>query len=166
MPEMWDVLDQHGNKTGRQHERGQPMPPNDYMLIVHVWKINTRGEWLVDQRAPRGNALDYKWETTGGCAISGDTSLAAAIRETREELGITLHPDNGRFYRRVSYHNSGNLDNNGDRLQSFFVDVWVFACDCDVSDLTFQKEETLQALWATQNSNLKKRIYLLYPAIA
>ncbi|MCL2501248.1 MAG: NUDIX domain-containing protein [Defluviitaleaceae bacterium] len=136
MPELWDVLDKHGNKTGRLHERGKPLAPGDYMLIVHVWKHNGRGQWLIDKRAPRGYGhMDGKWETTGGCAIAGDDSLTAALRETKEELGITLDPGKGTFYKRIPYEN-------------FFVDVWVFEHDCPIGDIVFQESETTAARWA------------------
>jgi len=145
MTELWDILDAEGNPTGRLHPRGTPLPSGDYMLVVHVWKHNGRGQWLIDQRAPRGHsALDHMWETTGGCAIAGDTSLQAALRETHEELGIALDPKKGQFFRRVRYDMTGE---NKDRC--FFVDVWVFEHDCDITDLTLQESEVSEARWAT-----------------
>ena len=50
--EIWDVLDEHGNKTGRYTERGRKMATGDYHLVVHIWKYNNKGEWLIDKRAP------------------------------------------------------------------------------------------------------------------
>ena len=38
---------------------------------------------------------EEKWETTGGSALAGDDSLTAALRETKEELGIDLDPQKG-----------------------------------------------------------------------
>jgi 8-oxo-dGTP pyrophosphatase MutT (NUDIX family) len=147
MAEMWDVLDASGNKTGRLHERGTPLPPGDYMLVVHVWKHNGRGQWLIDKRAPRGKGyghLDNKWETTGGCAVAGDDSLTAALRETKEELGIALDPNKGELFRRLAYKNVGE---ENDRC--FFVDVWVFEHDCAIGDIVLQEGETSEARWVT-----------------
>ena len=62
------------------------MANGDYHIIVHVWKRNGKGEWLIDKRADRGSDIDGFWETTGGAAIAGDDSLAAALRETKEEM--------------------------------------------------------------------------------
>ena len=36
MQEMWDIVDQNGNKTGRLHERGRPMQKGEYPLSVSV----------------------------------------------------------------------------------------------------------------------------------
>ena len=145
MAELWDILDAQGNKTGRLHERGKPLAPGDYMLCVHIWKHNGRGQWLIDKRAPRGhNHMDGKWETTGGAALAGDDSLTAALREVKEELGLTLDVAKGRFFKRIPYVNVGENKNT-----SFFVDVWVFEHDCPLSDVTFQEGETCGARWAT-----------------
>lgn len=52
MPEMWDIVDQNGNKTGRLHERGRPMQKGEYPLSVSVWILNRQGEFLISKRAP------------------------------------------------------------------------------------------------------------------
>lgn len=148
MPEYWDILDAEGNKTGRLHERGTPMQPGEYMLCVHIWKHNGRGQWLIDKRAPRGSRLDNMWETTGGAAQAGDDSLTAALRETREELGITLDPAKGEFFKREAYHGEGESPNRIGGYH-FFVDVWVFEHDCPIEDLVLQEGEVTEARWAT-----------------
>lgn len=43
--EIWDVLDENGNKTGRYVERGRKKAPGDYHLVIQVWKHNDKGEW-------------------------------------------------------------------------------------------------------------------------
>lgn len=65
MPEMWDIVDQNGNKTGRLHERGRPMQKGEYPLSVSVWILNRQGEFLISKRAPAKTAPGM-WETTGG----------------------------------------------------------------------------------------------------
>jgi len=147
--ELWDILDKNGNKTGRVHVRGEPMDPDDFHLIVHVWKYNSEGKWLIDKRAPRYGRpdLDGKWETTGGAAISGDDSLTAALREAKEELGLDLDPENGSLFRRVFVHGKKFSEKKGS--QSWLVDVWVFKHDCETEDLTLQEDETTEAKWVT-----------------
>lgn len=141
--EIWDILDENGNKTGRYAERGRKMKTGDYFLIVHVWKHNNKGEWLIDQRAPRyGNGdLDGKWETTGGCAVAGDESLSAALRETREELGIELDPSKGTLFKRTP-----RLGDNG---HTWFEDVWVFDYNEPIESVAYDGSEVCDAMWAT-----------------
>ena len=63
------------------------------------------------------------------------------MRETKEELGITLDPAKGVLFRRFKQHAS---DGHG-----WFHDVWVFEHDCPIEDIRFQAEETCDAMWAT-----------------
>ena len=116
MAELWDVLDENGNKTGRLRERG-PMKKGEYHLVVNVWIMNDKGEFLISKRTPN-KPFPNLWECTGGSAITGDDSLVTAIKEVKEELGITLDPKNGQLFKRDIRHFE---DGSGD-----FVDVWLF----------------------------------------
>lgn len=140
--EIWDVLDKHGNKTGRYAERGRKMATGDYHLVVHVWKRNNNGEWLIDKRAlTKGTSIDGKWETTGGSAVAGDDSLTAALRETKEELGIDLDPQKGTLFSTIVRH--------GNDGHTWLQDAWVFEHDCSIEDVRFQEGETCDAMWVT-----------------
>jgi len=138
--EIWDVYDCDRNKTGRYAERGRPMATGDYHIVVHVWKRNRKGEWLIDKRADRGSDIDGFWETTGGAAIAGDDSMTAALRETKEELGICLAPQNGVLFCSTAHERGGH---------TWFEDVWVFDCDVQIEEITLQKGETCDAMWAS-----------------
>jgi 8-oxo-dGTP pyrophosphatase MutT (NUDIX family) len=143
--EIWDVYDKDGNKTGRVHERSRLMAAGDYHLVVHVWKRNRRGEWLIDKRAARdSDDLGGKWETTGGSALAGEDSLTAALREAREELGLELDPAKGTLFRRHLFRNDFDA-------HTCFVDVWVFEHECHVSEVRLQESETFAVMWATSD---------------
>jgi len=49
--EVWDVLDASGRKTGRTMFRGDPIAPGDYHLVVHIWILNERMQYLIQKRA-------------------------------------------------------------------------------------------------------------------
>jgi len=155
MAELWDVLDENGNKTGRLHERGVRMAEGDFHLVVHVWKFNRKGEWLIDKRSPHKAEWPDWWETTGGSAVAGDwsdafhptrpcnqdDSLTAALRETKEELGIDLDPEKGVLFRReVRRHDGGH---------NFLLDIWVFGHDCGIDEINFPDGESCEAMWAS-----------------
>ncbi|HHT95546.1 MAG TPA: GNAT family N-acetyltransferase [Clostridiaceae bacterium] len=140
--EIWDVYDSNHNKTGRYIERGRKMAAGDYHLVVHVWKHNGKGQWLIDKRAPaRGTSIDGKWETTGGSALAGEDSLTAVLRETKEELGIDLDPQKG-----VLFHTTTRYGNDG---RTWIIDAWVFEYDCPIEDVRLQEGETCDAMWAS-----------------
>lgn len=77
------------------------------------------------------------WECTGGSAVVGDTSLAAAIREVKEETGLDVAPQNGRLV----FTFQGEHE---------FADIWLFQQDFDIADVILQENETCDAKWATK----------------
>lgn len=133
--ELWDVLDEHRRPTGRTHPRGVPLPQGDYHLVVLVLLQNGKGEFLVTRRAPN-KGYPNMWEFTGGSALAGDDSLQAALREMREETGITLDPACGRVVASEQWSDS-------------FCDIWLFRENFDVSSVILQEGETTAAKCAS-----------------
>ena len=136
--ELWDIYDCNRKKTGHTHERGKPMNAGDYHIVVHIWIQNSVGEFLITKRTPNKKYPNL-WECTGGSAIIGDTSLDAALREVKEETGLTLDPKNGKVI--LSYRRDKMYD---------FCDVWLFRQDFDISEVVLQEGETCDAKWATE----------------
>lgn len=141
--ELWDVYDENRQKTGRLHRRGDMMPKGDYHLVVHIWLMNNRGEFLLTKRAMT-KGFPGMWECTGGSALAGDDSLTAALREMKEETGLALEPANGEV---MLYH--GCADN--------FCDIWLFCEDHLLSEVVLQPGETVDAMYATRDE-----IYRMY----
>jgi len=138
--ELWDVLDEHGNKTGRLHKRGKPLQPGEYHLEVYVWIENEKGEFLISQRSPNKTHPNM-WECTGGNAVAGDDSLTTALKETKEELGVGLDPHNGRLL----HHHLRCPECGG------FVDVWLFRQCIDISTVVLAPDETSNVMWASRD---------------
>ena len=138
MSELWDIYDRDRRKTGQLVERGNRLPDGGYHIAVQVWIQNSRGEWLISRRSP-GKSNPLKWEPTGGSVIAGEDSFDAALREVREELGITLDRRRGRLW---STSRCDNWENPG------FLDVWLFEHDCPIEAIVLQEGETCGAMWA------------------
>lgn len=139
--EIWDVLDENKQPTGRTHRRGDPMQSGDYHLVVDVWMRRGDGRYLLTRRAPtKGYAL--MWESTGGSAASGEDSLTAALREAQEEAGMVLDAAKGRLVH--SY-----------RGRDHFKDVWVFEHEAELEDVVLQEGETVDCRLATAEEILQ-----------
>ena len=139
--ELIDILDKHGNKTGKIKERTKPMKPakGEYYLIVDVWILNAKGEFLISKRVPTADPEPNRWQPTCGCAVAGDDSLSAALREVNEELGITLDPKNGeRVKRYIAWDKA-------------IIDVWLFRQDVNIEEVVLQPNETDGVMWATSD---------------
>ena len=140
MAELWDILDENGNTTGYVHERGKLMGKGEYHLVVYVWIENDNGEYLIAQRTPN-KSFPNMWESVGGNAIAGDNSLTTALKETKEELGIVLDPQNGRMIQHHLRHN--DVESSG------LADIWLFRQNIDISTVTLAPDETCDAMWAS-----------------
>lgn len=135
--EIWDVYNKYRQNTGRTHERGNLMNEGDYHLVVHVWIVNDRGEFLIQKRQPWKSGWPNMWDgSAAGSAILGDSSEAAAIRETKEELGIDLDISKSELLFTVKSSNS-------------FEDIWLVRQNVDINHLKLQYEEVADAKWAT-----------------
>jgi isopentenyldiphosphate isomerase len=92
--ELRDIYDRYKHKTGNIHQRGNPMKEGDYHMVVHIWIVNDKREVLIQKRQPWKDKWPNMWDSSAaGCAIKGDDSKSADVRETKEELGIDLDID-------------------------------------------------------------------------
>ncbi len=87
MSEYFDLYTADRRRLGRRIQRGAPVPHGEYHIVVQIMTVNSRGEILLTQRVPEKTS-GGRWECSGGCAISGETSREAAVRELFEETGI------------------------------------------------------------------------------
>ena len=143
--EIWDILDKNAHFTGKTIRRGEKLQKGEYHLVVHVWIKDNSEKYLISKRTPN-KTYPNMWETTGGAAISGDTSMQTALKEVKEELGISLNPDNGKFLFRLK--RDGGATSN-------FLDVWLFEEKIDLSKIIFQPNETCDAKLATKDEILE-----------
>lgn len=139
--ELWDVYDKDRNLTGRLHRRGDPLPSGDYHLVVHIWTRDSGGRYLLTKRSPN-KGFPNMWEPTGGSALAGDDSLTAAIREVREETGLTLLPGNGQLVQSRQW-------------TDHFDDMWLFRQDFELSEVTLLEGETCDVMKATKEDILR-----------
>lgn len=139
MDEYWDICDRDRRLTGGTLRRGDPMTTEEYHLVVRVWIRSGDDRWLISRRAPE-KTYPYRGEPTVGSALTGESSLDAALREVYEELGIRLRPEEGRLKHSLRRDKLDRPD---------FLDAWVFEHDCDIADMTLQPGETSGVKWVT-----------------
>lgn len=136
--ELWDVYDGYRNLTGKKHRRGDSLGEGEYHLVVHVWVEDADGKFLLTKRSPN-KGFPNLWETTGGSALAGEDSLTAALREVREETGLTLDTGSGRKILSV-------------RKEDCFRDVWLFRHDFNIEDIVLLPGETTDKICADAES--------------
>lgn len=141
--ELWDLYDANRERTGKTHIRGNQFPKGFFYLGVHVWIRNSKGEYLISQRSADRPTFPLMWECVGGAAIAGEDSLTAALRETKEEVGIDLCANSGK----LAYSAVGRVV-NGVRVDEI-LDAWVFEYDGVVDLSKATTAEVAQSKWMT-----------------
>lgn len=139
--EIWDLYNEKRELTGRDQVRGEEIPQGYYHLVVHVWIRNRCGKYLISQRSADRPTHPLKWECVGGSVLKGEDSLTGALRETKEEVGLSLEPKDGKIV-----HSTIGRIVNGVRF-SDIVDVWLFPYDGPVSLETATTKEVAQIAW-------------------
>lgn len=139
--EIWDLYDEKRKLTGRTHIRGEELPEGCYHLVVHVWIRNSRGEYLISQRAADRPTYPLKWECVGGSVVKGEDSLHGALREVKEEVGISLPAESGRV---VYTKTRGYVDG---RKFNDIMDVWLFEYDGDADLANADTKEVAGTKW-------------------
>ena len=134
--ELWDLYDRDRHPTGEIHERGKPVPPGRYHIVVHVVIFNPQGEMLIQQRQPFKEGWPNLWDiTVGGSAVAGDDSRSAAEREVMEELGLPIDL-------------SSEMPKIILPFDQGFDDIYIINMDVDLSALHLQESEVQAVRWA------------------
>ena len=141
--EKWDLYDANRSVIG-EHIRGIELSANSYHLVVHVWIKNSQGKYLMSQRAKNRPTFPLMWECVGGSVLKGESSLQGALRETKEEVGVTLSAQNGKLIFSKIREQFNDI-----------VDVWLFTYDGNVSLKNAETDEVEQTVWLDRNGIMK-----------
>ncbi len=136
--EKWDILNADGIPIGKTTLRGRcNLRPGEFHLVVHIWVVSSRGEFLIQRRSDNKKLMPGEWAATGGAAISGEDSYTAANRELYEELGIPSNKQTLKKLARIKRRNS-------------LLDIWFINTDITCDRLRLQKDEVAEACWVSR----------------
>ena len=130
--EYMDIYGINRSPTGRVLKRGEPLGEGEYILVSCCWIVNGEGRFLIMRRSPKKKSYPGLWEAPGGCALKGEDSLTAALREAEEETGIVLDPGGGVCF---ASHLFG----------AAIIDHWLFRHEFDVSKVRLLEGENTDA---------------------
>jgi len=136
MAEYWDLYDCERRPLGKLHRRGDEIPAGEYHLVVEIWTRDDAGRFLISRRHP-DKPWGLYWECTGGSVVAGEDSLTGAQRELEEELGIGVEKDALKYVSTsINVRNTNSI-----------YDVYEVRWNGDLSELTFQEGEVVDAKW-------------------
>lgn len=135
--ELWDLYDRNRIPLGKTHVRGKKMKCGEYHLVVDIVSVNQDNKILITKRHPEKN-YGGLWETTGGSAIAGETSINASVRELFEETGLKVKPCELAYCGTLVREKSNCIH-----------DFYLYKGNFSESDIILQEGETVDFILAT-----------------
>lgn len=133
--EKRDLYDKNRQLTGKTIFKGDPIPKGNYIIVVLAFIQNSNGDFLIQKRSQKKNGL---YASTGGHAKSGETGIQGMCTEIKEELGLDVKESELELI----------YTDREDKEQVFF-DIYYLKKDCEISELTLEKEEVESVEWAS-----------------
>lgn len=133
--EIWDAYDKDLNHLGTTLTRGEPIPQNQYHIVVEVTLRHQDGSFLAMQRDWSKHGGPGLFEiTAGGSVLHGETIEAGAMRELQEETGIAV-PELIPLY---------NITNDVNQTHYF---GYLAETDASKDSVILQETETIDYRW-------------------
>ncbi|HEY6892867.1 MAG TPA: NUDIX domain-containing protein, partial [Rhodanobacteraceae bacterium] len=98
MIERIDVLTPEGKPTGKRKAKPDIHRDGDWHRAAHIWILSRDGRFLIQRRSLRKDNNPGLWDVSAAGHLSaGESAIDAAVRETFEELGLTIRADELKF---------------------------------------------------------------------
>jgi isopentenyldiphosphate isomerase len=139
-----EVLDEAGHKTGQILDRKTVHDKQLWHEVVNVWVINSKGEILLQLRAPGVEISPGVWDVAVGSHVRpGEDPLVAAQRCLNTELGIDILPGSIKhlFNIRAANPMSGN------KKHHVLGHVFLLKRDIDPADITVDTKKITRLEW-------------------
>ena len=138
--EFFDVVNENRKPLGYTKERGLKLEENEYNVGVEIWIFNDNK--LLMTRRSLNKSHPGKWEVPGGCSKSGETSIDTIIRETKEEIGISINSDDCELIDTTIYKRQ-------------FVDIYTCNMMINLNEVILQEDEVCDVKYVTKDEFLK-----------
>ena len=143
MRELFDVLSPDGLLTGIVKDRDAVHRDGDWHRCGHVW-IASGDRVLLQRRALVKESWPGLWDiSVAGHVHAGESSVDAAIREAREELGLVIAAADLRPLGTLRYQ----VVLREDYVENEFHDVYLLRRHVDLSSLTLDPQEVAEVRW-------------------
>ncbi|MBO6881758.1 NUDIX domain-containing protein [Winogradskyella sp.] len=151
MDEYIDIVTKEGQPTGKTALKSEAHKNGWYHNTIHLWLYTKKGEILLQQRSHKKNIHPLLWDVSAAGHIdAGESFIDGALRETKEEIGLALKPENlqkiGTFLHETSY---GEIQDNE------FHQVFIAELKVGLNKLQPQEDE-VEALKLVSFDEFKK----------
>jgi isopentenyldiphosphate isomerase len=148
MTELIDVLTSEGALAGVRKPKSEIHLRGHWHRAAHVWIVATEGRILLQRRSPQKENNPALWDVSAAGHLSaGETSIDAAIREVREELGLRLRPQELQF---MTTLRESCVLNRGTYIDNEFHDIFIVRRDVDLASLVLDPQEVAEVKWVDE----------------
>ena len=138
MDEFVDILTSEGTPTGKTALKSEAHQKGLYHATVHVWFYTNDHKILLQKRASIKKVFPNHWDVSvAGHIEAGESIMSAAIREVKEEIGLTISESGLTkigLRKDEIVHPNGILDNE-------FKHIFLCKLTKDLSNLSMQAGE-------------------------
>lgn len=148
MIEFVDVLDPlTSERTGTAKPKADAHRDGDWHRAAHVWIVTPDNHILLQKRSLQKENHPGLWDvSSAGHVSAGESALDAAMRETGEELGITVDPSE---LVPIGVTRESHVLNGGAYLDNEVHEVFLVRRDVDLAMLRLQPGEVDDARLVT-----------------
>lgn len=139
MQELIDVLDANGHPTGERKPKEAIHRDGDWHRAAHVWIVTPDRQVLLQKRAAVKENWPGWWDVSAaGHCSAGESAVETAVRETEEELGLTLDT---RDLVHIATFRDPVVLRDGRYIDNEIHEVFLVRRDVDLRALRLQPEE-------------------------
>lgn len=149
--ELFDILNEDGTKSGIVRERGVAHREGSLHPTAHIWivrpNLKSGFDVLLQKRSARKDSYPGCYDiSSAGHVAAGDDYLTTAVRELKEELGITAAPEElepagfHKVYAEAEFYGKPFRDAELSRM-------YVYRKPVDAAALTLQESEVESVAW-------------------
>ena len=148
--ELLDVVDENGIPTGETVERSIAHAKGIRHRTSHVWLLRRRSEGvevLLQKRSDNKDSFPGKFDTSSAGHIqAGDEPLESALRELKEELGISATPEQLHFAGTFPISFAKEFHGKMFRDEEIAF-VYIYREPVNTAELVLQTEEVEEVQW-------------------
>jgi len=140
-----DILDRQGRKTGQVMMKSEAHAKSMWHPVAHLWIYNSKGEILLQKRAPNKIVWPNKWDVAvAGHITAGDDPKNTVVREAMEELSIKVNPGRVTLFDRSKFED----DMPGGWINRVLIYSYICEMELELDKLILEAEETSEVRWA------------------
>jgi len=135
--ELIDICDESNNLTKTKKMKSEAQRDGLWRRMAHIWIYNSKGEILLQLRAKEKSLYPDMWDiSAAGHVRAGEDSIAAGLREIKEEIGLEVKQNDLHFF------NIKKIEAIYKNIKmNEFCYVYFFKFDGDIEKLKLQGEE-------------------------